>query len=77
MPARVSHLPHHRERVALQMLHIRGELNSAEHYPTGATTLTKMMDKGWVVRTQSGYRITEAGSVALKAKVPADYDKKR
>ena len=30
-----------------------------------------------VVRTQAGYRITEAGSVALKAKVPADYDKKR
>jgi hypothetical protein len=77
MPARAGQFPHHRERIALQKLKAQGELTAAELHPAGSTTLSKMIDKGWVARAGSVYRITEIGLAAFKAQMPEDYQKRR
>jgi hypothetical protein len=71
MRARPSHLPNHRERVALQLLRGRGELRLKELHPTGLTTVAGMVSKTWVERVGTGtYRITPAGEAALKTELP-------
>jgi hypothetical protein len=77
MPARAGQFPHHRERITLQKLKAQGELTAAELHPVGSTTLVKMINKGWVERAGSVYRITETGLAAFKAQLPPDYAKKR
>jgi hypothetical protein len=72
MPAGPSHLPNHRERVALQLLRGHGELPLKALHPTGLTTVAKMIGKAWIERVGSDvYRITLAGEEALKARLPA------
>ncbi len=71
MPARVSHLPTYRERVALQLLRGRSELPLKALHPTGMSTVAKMVSKGWVECVSAGtYRITPAGDAAMKAELP-------
>jgi hypothetical protein len=73
MPSRASHLPNHRERTALLLLRARGELPLKTLYPTGLSTVTRMLEKAWVDRVGSDtYRITPAGEAALKMELP-DY----
>ena len=77
MPMRADHLPNHRERTALVLLHDHGELPLKKLYPTGLTTLAKMVAKTWIERVEPGiYRITTAGEAALKTKLPPDYRSK-
>lgn len=69
MPARASHIPTHRERSILQMLLTRGELQRRQ-LETAAVTIAKMVEKGWIeIVNPSNYRITAAGTAAVKAKI--------
>jgi hypothetical protein len=69
MPARASHLPTHRERIILQMLLDRGEVQR-KHLPPAAETVSKLKAKGWIEITEPAtYRITAAGIAAMKAKI--------
>jgi hypothetical protein len=76
MPARPSHLPHNRERTALQQLRATPGLPLAKLHPAGKQTIAGMVAKGWIERQVDGagarYCITPAGEAALKAKIPAD-----
>jgi hypothetical protein len=71
MPARASHIPTHRERSILQILHERGgELHKRQFQPA-AVTINRMIAKGWIeVPAASTFRITAAGLAAMKAKIP-------
>ena len=77
MPIRASHLPHHKERNALQKMSAHGELPLAKLHPTAKITLEKMLAKGWIERGGSPetYSITPVGEAALKAKLPTDRKK--
>ncbi len=73
MPPRISSLPHNKERHALQVL-LSGDWKPATSlYPTQATTLAKMVSKGWIERrvtTRFEYRITDAGREAFRQRLP-------
>ena len=69
MPARASHLPTHRERIILQMLLERGQLER-KHIQPAPETIDKMKAKGWIeVIEPAAYRITPAGIAAMKTKI--------
>jgi hypothetical protein len=72
MPPRASHFPSHIERIALHKLQKRGELSATELYPTGRPTILKLIAKCWIEpgNASGAYRITPAGEVALRAKLP-------
>jgi hypothetical protein len=75
MPARPSHLPHNRERTALQQLRATPGLPLAKLHPAGKQTISGMVAKGWIERRSdgrgsTGYSITPAGEAALMAKIP-------
>ena len=71
MPPRVSHLPNHGERSALDKLRHDRELSLAQLHPTGSAAVAKMIQKGWIERVGSkAFRITAAGRTALTAPLP-------
>lgn len=73
MPPRISTLPHNKERHALQVLLSGDWKSTASLYPTQATTLTKMVSKGWIERrtaSQFEYKITDAGREAFRQRLP-------
>jgi hypothetical protein len=76
MPPRPRHLPHNLERTALQKLSVGRALPSSQLHPAGPQTVAGMLVKGWIEKQlEAGsvsYRITPAGEVALKAKLPED-----
>ena len=78
MPPRVSYIPTHPERNAMQELR-QGDLPLAR-LGKGETTINKMIAKGWIVRLGFGatsvYRITPAGEAALKEKIPSSVAQK-
>ena len=67
MPSRASHLPSHFERTMMQKMRASGELPIRE---ARSPTTSKLLAKGWIERTSSGFRVTAAGEQALKAKMP-------
>ena len=66
---RPSHIPNHYERSALTKLASGRELQVSKLYPTGRKAIAKLLEKGWIERAGSLYRITEGGKAALRAKV--------
>jgi len=75
MPARPSHLPHNRERSALQKMSLDQGLPLSELHPAGKSTIAAMLAKGWIKKQivasrGARYLITPAGEAALKAKIP-------
>jgi hypothetical protein len=71
MPPRVSHLPNHAERSALDKLRHDRELSLAQLHPTGSAAVAKMIQKGWIERVGStAFRITPAGKAALTSRLP-------
>ena len=69
MTPRPNHIPNHHERSALTKLATGRELGLSQLLPAGRTTVTNLLDKGWIERAGSAYRITESGKAALRAKV--------
>ena len=68
---RPSHLPHNTERSALQRLIGEAELTANGLHPAGPPTIAKMVAKTWIKEVGNGaYRITPAGTAALKAEIP-------
>ena len=71
MPPRLCHLPHSKERSALQRLATGIELSANALHPCGLPTIAKMVGKTWIEAVGNGiYRITPAGAAALKAEIP-------
>ena len=76
MPPRVAEIPHHRERASLQSIKDRNWVIQADPYPAGKETIASMLRKGWIerrVEPAAGvvqFRITQAGKVAVTAKIP-------
>jgi hypothetical protein len=76
VPARASHIPRSDERTALQKLQaVPVGLTISKLHPVGRQTVAGMLTKGWIVkhvgiREGTLYRITPAGEVALRAKIP-------
>jgi len=66
---RPSHHPNHYERSALTKLASGRELPLSE-LTAPRTMIAKLLEKGWIERAGSLYRITEAGKAALRAKMP-------
>jgi hypothetical protein len=75
MPPRVSGIPQYRERAALQSIKHRRWVPQTALHPAGNGTIASMLRKGWI-ECQIGpdgalqFRITEAGKVAIAAKIP-------
>jgi hypothetical protein len=75
MPPRVAGIPQYRERAALQSIKHRGWVPQTALHPAGEGTIASMLRKGWIDR-QLGlggapqFRITEAGKIAIAAKIP-------
>lgn len=65
---RPSHIPNHYERSALTKLAAGRELQFSKLL-VGRHTIAKLLEKGWIERAGSAYRITEGGKAALRAKV--------
>jgi hypothetical protein len=75
MPARSSEIPHYRERAALQSIKHGSWVPQEALYPAGDGTVANMLRKGWIERQLGSggapqYRITEAGKIAIAAKIP-------
>jgi hypothetical protein len=71
MPPRVSHLPNHAERSALDKLRYDRKLSLAQLHPTGPAAVAKMVQKGWIEHEGSNtFRITAVGKSALMARLP-------
>ena len=68
MTPRPSHIPNHYERSALTKLASGRELQFSKLL-VGRPTIAKLLEKGWIERAGSAYRITEGGKAALRAKV--------
>ena len=66
---RSSHIPNYYERSALTKLASGHELGVSKLSPVGRKTIGKLLEKGWIERAGSAYRITEGGKAALRAKV--------
>ena len=64
---RPSHIPNHYERSALTKLASGRDLGLSQ-LSVGRKTIGKLLDKGWIERAGSAYRITEGGKAALRAK---------
>jgi hypothetical protein len=65
---RPSHIPNHYERSALTKLASGRELRLSE-LSVGRHAIAKLLEKAWIERAGSAYRITEGGKAALRAKV--------
>jgi hypothetical protein len=65
---RSSHIPNYYERSALTKLASGHELGFCKLL-VGRKTIGKLLEKGWIERAGSAYRITEGGKAALRAKV--------
>ena len=77
MPPRASHLPHNRERTALQKMSASQWCSLAQLTPLSEKVLAGMIAKGWVEKeldahTGARFRITPAGISALKTKIPVN-----
>ena len=74
MTSRAGHIPHARERIALQKLLSGKSLSIVQLYPAGKNTIDGMVEKGWIVSENPAkgrhYRITPAGAEAFRAKIP-------
>ena len=68
MTPRPSHIPNHYERSALTKLASGRELQFSKLL-VGRHTIAQLLEKGWIERAGSAYRITEGGKAALRAKV--------
>jgi hypothetical protein len=71
MPAGPSHIPHARERAALQkMSHTRG-MRLEQLHPAGKQMIAIMVLKGWIKKQPDRtYCITVEGTEALKIPIP-------
>jgi hypothetical protein len=65
---RPSTIPNHYERSALTKLASGRELQFSKLL-VGRHTIATLLEKGWIERAGSAYRITEGGKAALRAKV--------
>jgi hypothetical protein len=54
MPPRPGHLPHNRERSALQKMSADQGLSLSELYPAAKSTITAMLAKGWIKKQTAG-----------------------
>ena len=72
MPPRATHILHSIERSALQKLIALGPLVQLGMHPAGGRTLKKMMRRGWLTMDSKHYKITEAGMVAFRTKIPEE-----
>jgi len=72
MPPRAPHIPHSIERSALQKLIALGPLARLSLHPAGEQTLNKMVQKGWITLDGKNYKISEAGKVAFRTKIPEE-----
>jgi len=74
MTSRAGHIPHTRERSALQKLLSGKSLSLVQLHPVGKNTIDGMLEKGWIVSENLAqgrcYRITSAGAEAFRAKIP-------
>ena len=74
MGPRPSHLPHNRERSALQKMSATQGLPLAQLHPAGEVTIAGMVAKGWIEMqvddAGATFRITPAGKAALEMKLP-------
>ena len=68
MTPRPSHIPNHYERSALTKL-ARGRELQFSKLLVRRHTIAKLLEKGWIERAGSAYRMTEGGKAALRAKV--------
>ena len=68
MTPRSGHIPNYYERSALTKLASGHELGFSELFPASRKTIGKLLEKGWIERAGSAYRITEGGKAALRAK---------
>jgi hypothetical protein len=70
MPPRPSHIPHVRERTALQKMSATQGL-PLEKLEASKQTIAGMVAKGWVKKqSDMRYCITPAGLAALRSKIP-------
>jgi len=65
---RLSHIPNHYGRSALTKLASGREMGLSQ-LSAGRKTIVTLLEKGWIERAGSAYRITERGKAALRAKV--------
>jgi hypothetical protein len=71
MPARPRHIPHARERTALQKMSLTRGLPPEQMHPAGKRIIAGMFAKGWIEKQSDGrYCITPAGDEALRAIIP-------
>lgn len=56
----------------MQKLIALGPLARLRLHPAGEQTLNKMMQKGWVTMDGKNYKISEAGLVAFRTKIPEE-----
>ena len=74
MPAGPDHIPNARERGVLQQLRSCEWEYDAKLYPAGASTIDRLIAKGWIKRLPSTpskrCTITAAGKAALMLLIP-------
>jgi hypothetical protein len=72
MPVRPNHIPHVRERTALQKMSCRRGVRPEQMQPAGKLVIAGMVAKGWIAKQRDGrtYCITPAGDEALRAIIP-------
>jgi hypothetical protein len=70
MPKRPDHIPNATQRQAMQF--IRAAKPNISSF-VGRGTIINLLEKGWIEPVSPGhkeYRVTPAGEVAIKAKIP-------
>ncbi|MBR1187339.1 hypothetical protein [Bradyrhizobium sp. AUGA SZCCT0160] len=72
MPARPSHIPHVKERTALQRMSFTRGVRPEQMQPAGKLVIAGMLMKGWIAKQRDGrtYCITPVGDEALKMIIP-------
>jgi hypothetical protein len=65
---RSSNIPNHYERSVLTKLASGRELGFSQ-LSAGRKTIVTLLEKGWIERVGSAYRITAGGKAALRARV--------
>jgi hypothetical protein len=74
MPTRPSHLPHNRERTALQQLRATPGLPLAKLHPAGRQIIAGMVAKGWIEKGENSGASIGAGIGLIGLRSPAKSD---
>ena len=82
MPQRPSNIPQYLERSTLQTIKRLGWVRRTALHPAGDGTVATLLKKGWIEQQvgpsgQRQFRITEAGKLAVAAKIPTTTNTKR